>query len=118
MSAEPVPISAPNTNLGTSSLSSDPPSLPVWDRLTIWASENKAVVYTIAGVAVVISGAGVVYYLSGSRKSSTSDEKKRLSKKERRRAKQENEEKKSQPEARATPEPPKDSMWLYLPLSA
>lgn len=37
----------------------------VWDRLTNWASENKALVYTIAGVAVVVSGAGVVYYLNG-----------------------------------------------------
>jgi import receptor subunit TOM70 len=37
----------------------------VWDRLTNWASENKALVYTIAGVAVVVTGAGVVYYLNG-----------------------------------------------------
>lgn len=36
----------------------------VWDRLTNWVSENKAVVYTIAGVAVVVTGAGVVYYLN------------------------------------------------------
>lgn len=36
----------------------------VWDRLTTWVSENKAVVYTIAGVAVVVTGAGVVYYLN------------------------------------------------------
>lgn len=35
----------------------------VWDRITTWASENKAVVYTIAGVAIVVSGAGVAYYL-------------------------------------------------------
>lgn len=37
----------------------------VWDRFTNWASENKALVYTIAGVAVVVTGAGVVYYLNG-----------------------------------------------------
>lgn len=44
-----VPISAPSST---------------WDRITSWASENKAVVYTIAGVAVVITGAGAVYYLN------------------------------------------------------
>lgn len=48
-----------------------PTAIPVdassglWDRLTSWASENKAVVYTIAGVAFVVTGAGVVYYLNG-----------------------------------------------------
>lgn len=50
-----------------------PPSMPipvalpkdssVWDRISNWASENKAVVYTIAGVTVVfVAGAGVFYY--------------------------------------------------------
>lgn len=42
------------------------PSSGLWDRVTSWASENKAVVYTIAGVAVVVTGAGVVYYLNNS----------------------------------------------------
>ena len=59
--------------------------------------------YTIAGVAVVVSGAGVAYYISESRKGSQdagAEEKKRLSKKERRKAKQEKEKEKSQPEAR------------------
>ncbi|RDW91241.1 mitochondrial protein-like protein import receptor tom70 [Coleophoma crateriformis] len=46
----------------------------VWDRITTWASENKAVVYTIAGVAVVVTGAGVAYYLTDS-KSSSADSK-------------------------------------------
>lgn len=45
--------------------SSSPPS-SVWDRISTWASENKAVVYTIAGVAVVVTGAGVAYYLTDS----------------------------------------------------
>ena len=40
------------------------PSPSVWERISSWASENKAVVYTIAGVAVVVTGAGVVYYLN------------------------------------------------------
>lgn len=87
----PIPPQTPNTNLA-SSFSSDTSSLPVWDRLTTWASENKVVVYTIAGVAVVVSGAGVAYYLSESKRSprdAAAEEKKRLSKKERRKAKQE-----------------------------
>lgn len=50
--------------------------------------------YTIAGVAIVVSGAGVVYYLSDSRKNSkdeTIEEIKRASKKERRKAKKDKE---------------------------
>ena len=105
MSAERVSKPASNTNLGISSLSSDTTSLSLWERLSVWASENKAVVYTIAGVAVVASGAGVAYYISESRKGSQdagTEEKKRLSKKERRKAKQEKEKEKSQPEATVT----------------
>lgn len=41
-------------------------SSSVWDKISTWASENKAVVYTIAGVAVVVTGAGVAYYLTDS----------------------------------------------------
>lgn len=37
-----------------------------------WVSENKALVYTIAGVAVVVTSAGVVYYLSDSSKPASS----------------------------------------------
>lgn len=37
-----------------------------WDRISTWASENKAAVYTIAGVTLVVTGAGAVYYFSGS----------------------------------------------------
>lgn len=47
---------------------------------------------------VVVSGAGVVYYLSDSKKSNGTEEKKRASKKERRKAKKEKE--RGQPEAR------------------
>ena len=92
MPAEPVPLSSAQTALD-SSLSSQSTSLPLWDRLTIWASENKTIVYTIAGVAVVITGAGVVYYASSPRDSreAVPDEKKRASKKERRKAKKEKE---------------------------
>ena len=47
-------------------------------------------VYTIAGVAIVATGAGAIYYFSDPRKS-PSEDKKRPSKKERRKAKQERE---------------------------
>lgn len=67
--------------------SSTPPS-PVWDRISTWASENKAVVYTIAGVAVVVTGAGVAYYLTDSRSSPAASPPKK-SKKEKRRKKEE-----------------------------
>lgn len=36
----------------------------LWDRITSWASENKTIVYTAAGVAVVATGAGLVYFLN------------------------------------------------------
>ncbi|GJN76338.1 mitochondrial precursor proteins import receptor [Purpureocillium lilacinum] len=70
-----------------------PTAIPVdapsstWDRITSWVSENKAVVYTIAGVAVVVTGAGVVYYLNSDSKSKA-DSAPKLSKKERRKRKE------------------------------
>lgn len=102
MSTESIPFSSPRgTALDTSSLSSQTSSLPLWNRLSAWASENKAVVYTIAGIAVVVTGAGVVYYRSnsttGNQESSADiDAKKRASKKERRKAKKEKEKDKDQ----------------------
>ena len=111
MSSGSVPIPGSNTNLGTSTLSSDASSLPVWDRLSTWASENRVVVYTITGVAVVVSGAGVAYYLSNARKESKdlgAEDRKRLSKKERRKAKQEKEREKSSPEAETAQGKPKE----------
>lgn len=45
----------------------------VWDRITTWASEHKAVVYTVAGVTVVVAGAGVFYYANSSSVSDISD---------------------------------------------
>ena len=75
---------------------SAPPS-SLWDRITTWASENKAIVYTIAGTAVVVTGAGAVYYLTDSRRSqgSSSPSEKKKSKKERR-----NEKKKAEEESK------------------
>ncbi|KAG6266954.1 TOM (translocase of outer membrane) complex component [Claviceps purpurea] len=81
----------------STSLPSMPPPRPVaipldapsstWDRLTSWVSENKAAVYTIAGVAVVVTGAGAVYYLNSDSKSK-SESAPKLSKKERRKRKE------------------------------
>ena len=79
----------------TASVSSSTSSL--WDRITTWASENKAVVYTIAGTAVVITGAGAIYYFSDSRRdTSTTPPEKKKSKKERR-----NEKKKAEEESKS-----------------
>ncbi|APA11905.1 hypothetical protein SS1G_05440 [Sclerotinia sclerotiorum 1980 UF-70] len=64
----------------------------VWDRITAWASENKAVVYTIAGVAVVVSGAGVAYYLLDSKDSTSTQSVSKKSKEKRRRKKDEKKE--------------------------
>ena len=94
MSANTVFPPTRSLTLDTSSLSSQPSSASFLDRLSTWASENKAIVYTIAGVAVVVSGAGVVYYLSDSRKNAKVDvaeEQRKASKKERRKAKKEKE---------------------------
>ncbi|KAG5993538.1 TOM (translocase of outer membrane) complex component [Claviceps spartinae] len=81
----------------STSLPSMPPPRPVaipldapsstWDRLTSWVSENKAAFYTIAGVAVVVTGAGAVYYLNSDSKPK-SDSAPKLSKKERRKRKE------------------------------
>lgn len=66
-SQSPLPTPAQNVVLDTSKLPVQS-SQSVWDRISNWISEHKAVVYTIAGVAVVVTGAGVVYYLSDSKK--------------------------------------------------
>jgi len=42
------------------------PSSSFFDRISTWAAEHKAVVYTIAGIAVIVTGAGAVYYLTDS----------------------------------------------------
>lgn len=50
----PFPVQIP-ADAGTSSL---------WDRLSNWASENKGLVYTIAGVTLVVGAGGAIYYFS------------------------------------------------------
>lgn len=107
MSAESAPLPAtPNTNLGTSGLSSDTSTLPLWDRVTLWASENKAVVYTIAGVAVVVTGVGVAYYLSDSGSQTSSAEKKKSHKKSKRRTKEDSDKQQSDSNQGEKPKPP------------
>ncbi|KAK4121396.1 mitochondrial precursor protein [Parathielavia appendiculata] len=70
------------------------PSAPIpadsslWDRISTWVSEHKAVVYTIAGVAVVVTTAGAVYYVRSSSSQEPKDTQPKLSKKERRKRKQ------------------------------
>ncbi|KAK8098264.1 TOM (translocase of outer membrane) complex component [Apiospora kogelbergensis] len=56
-SAAPVPPPATRIAIPISEPS-------VWERITNWASENKTLVYTIAGATLVVTSAGVVYYLS------------------------------------------------------
>jgi import receptor subunit TOM70 len=74
--AEPVGIDASRAAPG------------LWDRMSNWVSENKAVAYTIAGTVVVITSAGAIYYFSGqNRGASSAPTEKRKSKKERRKEK-------------------------------
>ena len=51
----PFPVGIPEA--GTSSF---------WDRLSSWASENKGVVYTMAGVTLVVGAGGAMYYFNSS----------------------------------------------------
>lgn len=86
----PVPRPAQPISLD-STLASGPGSASLWDRISSWAAEHKAVVYTIAGVTVLVTGAGAVYYFSGdanSKKSESAKAKKNRKQKERKRAKQ------------------------------
>ncbi|EDN05254.1 zinc/iron transporter [Histoplasma capsulatum] len=97
MSSDKI-LPAPSHNaaaFNTPSLQAQPSS-SVWDRISTWASENKAIVCTIAGVAVVITSAGFAYYLTDSGRSTASTQpmEKRKSKKERRREKKKAEEEK------------------------
>jgi len=63
-----------------------PADASLWDRIGTWVENHKAVVYTVAGVTVLVTGAGAVYYLTKSNE--PKDTTPRLSKKERRKRKQ------------------------------
>jgi len=103
--------SLPNGGLNPAYATIQTPTAPqsFWDRVSTWASENKALVYTIAGVAVVVTGAGAVYYFADS--SAKGDtEQRRASKKERRKAKAEAKAKEQEPllrEAKESEKQPK-----------
>ncbi|OWY44876.1 mitochondrial precursor protein [Alternaria alternata] len=62
----------------------------LWDRLSNWASENKGVVYTIAGITLVVGAGGAVYYFSNDSRDSAADTaaNKRKRQRERKRAKE------------------------------
>jgi mitochondrial import receptor subunit TOM70 len=102
MSAPPLTQQTPiqNVVIDPSTLSS-PSSQSLWDRISRWVSENKAAVYTVAGVAVVVTGAGVIYYLSDSKKASQESPAPRKSKNQRRKEKKAEEERKVQEEQAA-----------------
>jgi import receptor subunit TOM70 len=65
----------------------------LWDRLSNWASENKGVVYTIAGITLVVGAGGAVYYFSNDSRDGAADtaankrKKQREKKREKERAK-------------------------------
>ena len=71
MSAEQIPVASPPsspTSIDTASAGAS----SFWDRISQWASEHKAVVYTVAGVTVVATGAGIYYYASAPRNGASS----------------------------------------------
>ncbi|KAF2185982.1 mitochondrial precursor protein [Zopfia rhizophila CBS 207.26] len=77
----PFPVEIPGS--GSSSL---------WDRISTWASEHKGVVYTVAGITLVVTAGGVIYYLSDSKDASapgSTTSNKRKNKRDRRKAKKE-----------------------------
>lgn len=64
MSSQPYPV--PPSGGIPAQLAPSTSQSSLWERISTWASENKAIVYTIAGVVVAVTGAGVVYYLTDS----------------------------------------------------
>ena len=93
----PFPVAIPEP--GTSSL---------WDRLSNWASENKGVVYTIAGVTLVVGAGGAIYYLSSN--DSTSDGSAAASASNKRKKQRDRKRAKERAEKEATKEEPKAGM--------
>ncbi|KAI9694798.1 MAG: TOM (translocase of outer membrane) complex component [Bathelium mastoideum] len=110
MSAEQIPVGTSSTT-PTSIDSASTGASSFWDRATKWASEHKAVVYTIAGVTVVATGAGIYYYTSSPRNNGTtgsSASEKKRAKKDKRKNKKSAEEKSIQDDKEPKkPEPAK-----------
>ncbi|RAO73287.1 uncharacterized protein BHQ10_009299 [Talaromyces amestolkiae] len=91
-----------NVVIDTASLSPSTSS-SIWDRISNWVSENKAVVYTVAGIAVVVTG-GTVYYLSTSSNKPQEPAQPKKSKNQRRKEKKKAEEEKKAQETKAAVE--------------
>lgn len=72
----------------------------LWDRLSSWASRNKAFVYSVAGIAVVVTGAGAIYYLNSSANDQPPSSPKKKSKKAKQRERKRSDDKKSGEEKR------------------
>ncbi|KAF2732892.1 mitochondrial precursor protein [Polyplosphaeria fusca] len=69
----------------------DPGSSTLWDRISTWASEHKGVVYTVAGLTLVVGAGGAIYYLSSPKDASSLDTptaSKRKAKRDRKKAKE------------------------------
>lgn len=98
--ANPLPVE--NVVIDTSSLA-PATSSSLWDRVSNWVSENKAVVYTVAGIAVVVTG-GTVYYLSTTPSKPHEPAQPKKSKNQRRKEKKKAEEEKKAQEAKAAAE--------------
>lgn len=74
-------------------------SSSLWDRISTWAAEHKAVVYTLAGATIVATGAGIYYYTSSPKPSDAATGKKKA-KKDKRKAKKDAEEGETTEQAR------------------
>lgn len=96
----PFPVELPPQ--GTSSL---------WDRISSWASDHKGVVYTVAGLTLVVGAGGAIYYFSDDKKdaSTTTPSSKRKNKRDRKKAK-ERAEKEAAKEQETKAEPKKASV--------
>jgi import receptor subunit TOM70 len=67
----PSPIPQPSlVEIDPAAFTSTASSSSLWDRISSWASEHKAIVYTIAGATLVVTAAGVYYYVSDVEQSS------------------------------------------------
>jgi len=88
--------------IDTSSIPSAPPSF--WDRASRWASDNKAAVYTIAGVTVVVSAGAIYYYSSQPSPSSGPTAERKQARKDKKKAKKE-----AEKSERSSPPPEKQA---------
>ncbi|KAF2643687.1 mitochondrial precursor protein [Massarina eburnea CBS 473.64] len=90
----PFPVEIPPQ--GTSGL---------WDRISAWASEHKGVVYTVAGLTLVVGAGGAIYYLVDDKKDSSTptSANKRKQKRDRKKAKERAEKGAAKEEPQADP---------------